>query len=259
MIYGTFWPRWMRKTAVTDSWIAAVWDAPPRVRAGTTTRLGGVSAPPFDSLNLAQHVGDDPSAVRQNRQQLCFLPAEPLWLTQTHSNRILEADSAEKSLDADAAWTCNIGIVCAVLTADCVPLLLCDRAGTRVAAVHVGWRGLCAGIVENALHCLEPTQHSLLAWLGPHICSRHYEVGDEVREACLQRHARAEAAFRRNSRDRWQCSLEILITRCLEKHGIDVTSSGHCTFGESERFYSYRRQKTTGRMASLIWMDNTAI
>lgn len=247
---------------MTVSWIAADWDAPSRVRAGTTTRLGGVSEPPFDSLNLARHVDDDPEAVRRNRQQLrqlCFLPTEPLWLTQTHSSRVIVADTAGESLDADAAWTCTGGIVCAVLTADCVPLLLCDRDGTRIAAVHVGWRGFCGGIVENALSCLGSTQHALTAWLGPHICSRHYEVGDEVRNACLQRFPGAEAAFRRNRRGQWQCSLEKLISGRLEKHGIAVASSGHCTFGESERFYSYRRQKKTGRMASLIWMDNTAI
>ncbi len=247
---------------MTDSWLAANWDAPPWIRAGTTTRLGGVSRPPFDSLNLAQHVDDDPEAVRQNRRQLrelCSLPAEPLWLTQTHSNRIIEADTAEESMGGDASWTCRSGIVCAVLTADCVPLLLCDRAGTRIAAVHVGWRGLCRGIVENALHCLQPSRHSLLAWLGPHICSHHYEVGDEVRDACLQLLPGADAAFRQNRNGRWQCSLKTLIAGSLGEHGIAVTSSGHCTFGESRRYYSYRQQKRTGRMASLIWMDNTSI
>ncbi|MEX2524970.1 MAG: peptidoglycan editing factor PgeF [Gammaproteobacteria bacterium] len=246
---------------MTDSWLAADWDAPHRVRAGTTTRLGGVSRPPFDSLNLAQHVDDDPEAVRQNRRQLrqmCSLPAEPLWLTQTHSSHIIEADAAE-SVAADAAWTRSAGIVCAVLTADCVPLLLCDRAGTRIAAVHVGWRGLSAGIVENALDCLRPSEHSLLAWLGPHICAEHYEVGGEVRDACLERFPGSDAAFRCNTRGRWQCSLATLVSGLLEQHGIAVTASGHCSFGEPDRFYSYRRQKNTGRMASLIWMDNTSI
>jgi len=247
--------------ATGDNWIAASWDAPARIRAGTTTRLGGVSRPPYDSLNLARHVGDKPALVRQNRdrlRELCCLPSDPLWLAQTHSNRIIEADRNE-SMAADAAWTRRSGIVCAILTADCVPLLLCDRNGTRIAAVHVGWRGLHTGIVEETLRRFEPGRHSLLAWLGPHICARHYEVGDEVRDACLRGRPGSAAAFRRNRHGRWQCSLETLIATRLKKHGITATTSGHCTFGEPERFYSYRRTKTTGRMASLIWMDNTAI
>jgi YfiH family protein len=247
---------------MTESWLEAVWAAPPWVRAGTSTRRGGVSAAPYDSLNLARHVDDDPEAVTRNRRRLrrcCQLPEEPLWLQQSHGNRVLEVDSAAPAATADAGFSRSRGRVCAVLTADCVPLLLCDRDGRRVAAVHVGWRGFCAGIVENALRRLGPAPSGLLAWLGPHICGDCYEVGDEVRAACLRHLATGAAAFRRNARGRWQCSLATLIERVLADHDADIKHSGYCTFEETGLFYSHRRQRPTGRMASLIWMDKTVI
>lgn len=246
---------------MTASWIPADWAAPAWVKAGTTTRLGGVSPSPYDSFNLAGHLPDHPEALRRNRRRLrrlCALPNDPLWLRQTHGNRVIEANIAE-NITADAAYTRRPNTVCAILTADCVPLLICDRAGTTIAAVHVGWRGLCAGIIENTLRCLEDHAGRLLAWIGPHICADHYEVGDEVRNACLQRYPAAEEALWKNARGRWQYGMETLITRILEDHEVTITTAGYCTFEAADLFFSHRRERETGRMASLIWMDQTVI
>jgi len=239
-------------------WLAAGWPVPGRVRAGTTTRSGGDSQPPFDSFNLAQHVGDDPDAVKRNRAALLRnlrLPAAPQWLEQTHSNRVIYLPQ-DTDRRADAAVTTRAGVVLAILTADCVPVLLCDRGATCIAAVHAGWRGLVSGILENTLEVLDHAPANLVAWLGPHISAAAYEVGDDVREACLAHLPDAAAAFSPNPRGRWQCSLDKLIHRSLQRAGVQrIDSAGHCTFSEPDRFYSYRREARTGRMATLIWMD----
>lgn len=239
-------------------WLAAGWPAPDRVRAGTTTRAGGVSRPPFDGLNLARHVGDDPDAVRQNRaalQQALALPAAPQWLQQTHSNRVVRLPRTG-DLNADAAVTARPGVVLAILTADCVPVLFCDSKGSRIAAVHAGWRGLVSGILENTLDLLDQDPAELLAWLGPHIGAAAYEVGDDVRQACLAHLPDAVTAFRPNARGRWQCSLDELVRQSLRRAGVgQIDGTGLCTFSETGRFYSYRRAPRTGRMATLIWMD----
>lgn len=241
-------------------WTAARWPAPPHIRAGTTTRGGGISRPPFDSLNLARHVGDDPEAVDCNRAMLqrdLDLPGAPLWLEQTHSDRVIRLPE-DDDRRADAAVTDRPGLVCAVLTADCVPVLLCNRGGTRVGAVHVGWRGLCKGILDNALALMGEDPAALLAWVGPHIGAAAYEVGDDVRDACLARLPRAAGAFSPNPRGRWQCSLSALIALSLNRLGLTrISLAGRCTFTESAAFYSYRREARTGRMASLIWMDRS--
>lgn len=244
---------------VTD-WIAADWPAPPHIRAGTTTRGGGVSRSPFDSLNLARHVGDDPAAVARNRailQKELHLPGAPLWLEQTHSNRVVRLPEDDDRL-ADAAVTNRPGLVCAVLTADCVPVLLCNDEGTRVAAVHVGWRGLCKGILDNALERMGEEPAALLAWLGPHISAVAYEVSDDMRDACLDRLPEGSGAFTPNPRGRWQCSLDTLTVLALNRRGVTrVSRAGRCTFAEPAAFYSYRREARTGRIASLIWMDKS--
>lgn len=244
----------MRRT----DWIAADWPAPAPVQAGVTTRLDGFSKPPYESFNLAAHVGDDPDAVRRNRQLLCeslILPGEPVWLDQAHGQRVLGAHDPDAKA-ADAAWTDRAGIVCAVLTADCLPLLLCDENGTCVAAVHVGWRGLVAGVVAAAVARLPAPAESLLAWLGPAIGPSAFEVGTEVRDACLDRLADGEDCFRAARPGHWFADLPRLTQRALQQVGVSRTyASELCTFSDPQRFYSYRRDGQTGRMASLIWMD----
>ena len=239
------------------SWLPAAWDAPAHVRAGTSTRIGGCSQAPYDTLNLAGHVGDYPEHVIRNRatlERLLELPSAPLWLNQVHGDRVITA-GAEAGAGADGCYTDRAGIICAVLTADCVPLLLCDVSGNRVAAVHVGWRGFCAGVIGSALRQFQPDLAGLLAWIGPHIGPESYEVGAEVREACLARNAGHSGAFTRNQRGRWQASLEALVRRELLGHGIDrVTAAGLCTCSLPREFYSYRRDGRTGRMASMIWI-----
>ena len=243
-------------------WIEADWPAPLRVRAGITGRGGGVSLPPFDGFNLAAHVGDDPEAVSQNRQLLgrnLHLPGEPLWLEQTHSNRVIQVPGAD-TLQADAVVTNRPGIVCAVLTADCVPVLMSDLDGTRIAAVHVGWRGFSKSILDNTLDQLGRNPAQLLAWLGPHISGESYEVGEDVHEACLAYLPEGDGAFTLNPRGRLQCSLDRLISLALQRRGVNrINHAGRCTYTEPEAFYSYRREPRTGRMASLIWMDKSGI
>lgn len=237
------------------SWIAPDWPAPPNVRAVTTTRLGGVSAPPFSSLNLAGHVGDDPAAVAENRARLARaadLPAEPRWLNQVHGCRVVEAGEVAAGCEADAAATDRAGVVCAVLTADCLPVLLCNAAGTRVAAAHAGWRGLAGGVLEAAVAGFGGGE--VLAWLGPAIGPDAFEVGPEVRAAFVGADPAAAAAFRPGRDDRFLADLYALARRRLAAAGVSaVHGGGLCTYHEANRFYSYRRDGQTGRMASLIW------
>lgn len=234
------------------------WPAPGRVRALTTTRRGGVSEPPHDSWNLADHVGDRPDAVGRNRAILCQrlgLDSMPAWLQQVHSNRVVQADALPDDCPADGAWTRSTGTVCAVLTADCLPVLLCDRGGTRVAAVHAGWRGLLAGVIEAAVDALETRGDELLAWLGPAIGPGAFQVGDEVRDAFLGCDPRAGAAFASDRSGYWRADLYELGRQRLASRGVSsVYGGGRCSYTDSSHFYSYRRDGTTGRMASLIWL-----
>jgi YfiH family protein len=238
------------------------WSAPPRVRACTTTRRGGVSIGPFASLNLAGHVGDDPDAVAANRARLSAalaLPAEPVWLHQVHGCEVAAADTAAGPTPpaADAVVARAPGQVCAVLTADCLPLLLCDRAGSVCAAVHAGWRGLHAGVIEAAVARLALPGAALLAWLGPAIGPARFEVGPEVREAFIASDAAAVDAFRRGRGDRWFADLYALARLRLAALGVrQVSGGGLCTLSDPGRFYSYRRDGRTGRMATLIWLDD---
>jgi YfiH family protein len=239
------------------------WPAPANVRAICTLRDGGVSTAAYASLNLAAHVGDDAHAVATNRQRLCAelrLTSEPRWLTQIHGTRVFDADRAasQSSVDpqADAAITRKSGSVLAVLVADCMPILLCRRDGTGVAAAHAGWRGLAAGVVEAAADALGASGDALLAWLGPAIGPSHFEVGDEVRAAFLAHDARASGAFTRNARGRWQCDLYQLARQRLQALGVNaIHGQRRCTYDERESFFSYRRDGGTGRFAALIWMD----
>lgn len=230
------------------------WPAPRNVRACTTTRDGGVSLGPYASLNLGDHVGDDPAHVAENRARLrreLELPAEPLWLTQVHGTAV--AEGAGGCADASVAF--GPGTVCTVMTADCLPLLLCDRAGTAVAAVHAGWRGLLAGVIEAAVSRLHVPGADLLAWLGPAIGPQAFEVGEEVRAAFVAEDAAAAVAFHPAPGGRWLADIYALARLRLARCGVTAVYGGElCTWSDAARFYSYRRDGVTGRMASLIWL-----
>jgi len=237
-----------------------LWPAPPRVRALSTTRLGGLSAGPYASLNLAQHVGDEPDRVDANRRRLresLALPEEPLWLEQVHGCAVAQGEGATTGARADASVATGPGRVCAVLTADCLPLLICNRQGTRVAAVHAGWRGLAAGVVEAALDTIDQPAEELLCWLGPAIGPEAYEVGAEVRACFVGQDEAAAAAFcPLDDGQHWHADLYRLARRRLARRGVCAVYGGdRCTFSEPEYFFSFRRDGVTGRMASLIWLD----
>ena len=238
-------------------WIVPEWPAPPRVRACVTTRRGGCSSPPYDSLNLGDHVGDHPAAVAGNREFLARtldLPAPPLWLRQVHGRHIVEADHARPGCEADGSISRMPGKVCAVMCADCLPVLLCDSAGSCVAAVHAGWRGLAAGVVEAAVDKMGVSPAGILAWLGPAIGPDHFEVGDEVRAAFLSVDSAAQQAFR-PADGRWLADIHLLARQRLRGCGVTaIHGGGWCTWRERRRFFSYRRDGETGRMAGLIWL-----
>lgn len=231
------------------------WPAPAKVRAWVTERGGSGR---YGTLNLATHVGDDASAVAANRARLrttLGLPAEPHWLEQVHGTRVLDLDRTATGA-ADGAVTARADIVCAVMTADCLPVLLCDRRGRRVGAAHAGWRGLVDGVLPAAVAAMGVRPSQLLAWLGPAISQPAYEVGAEVREAFVARDPGAARRFAANERGRWQADLYGLARDALAAAGVaDVHGGGFCTFTEPERFFSHRREAPCGRMATLIWLD----
>lgn len=245
------------------NWITPNWPAPLNVKALTTVRQGGVSIAPYDSFNFALHVGDDPKAVFANRAQLKLhakLPEEPLWLTQTHSTRVVDvADflnpNSKNSIDADASVAFEPNQVCAVLTGDCLPILLCNKAGTHISAIHAGWKGLAAGIVEAAIRKLDCDPSTLMAWLGPGIGPTVYEVQEDFLSAFKD--YQSEATFKPKENGRWLANMYALATERLRRLGIaTVYGDGFCTYSDSIRFYSARRSGTTGRMATLIWLSN---
>jgi YfiH family protein len=237
------------------------WPAPPVVRAAITTRPGGVSRAPWDSLNLADHVGDDAACVAENRRRLrraLGLPAEPFWLHQVHGCDVADADAAagDSPCEADAAVATRPGRVCAVLTADCLPVLFCSRQGDWVAAAHAGWRGLAAGVLERAVARAPVAAADVLAWLGPAIGPAAFEVGAEVRAAFLAEDAGVAGCFAPSPAGRWLADLYGLARRRLERSGVGWVGGGSlCTFTDAGRFFSFRRDGTTGRMASLIWLQ----
>jgi YfiH family protein len=237
------------------SLIVPDWPAPVRVRSLMTTRSGGVSQAPWASLNLGDHVGDDPVHVAANRARLHpQLPAEPGWLRQVHSTRVVKLGQ-EPNPEADAAFTRDPGRVCAVLTADCLPVLFCDRAGSVVAAVHAGWRGLAGGVLEATVIAMQVAPGEILAWLGAAIGPHAFEVGDDVREAFVALHPETAAAFAPHAPGKWLADIYELARIRLGHVGVQaVYGGGYCTFNEADRFYSYRRDGMTGRMAALIWL-----
>ena len=234
------------------------WPAPANVRAMVTTRVGGVSHAPYDSFNLAIHVGDDPAAVRENRARLrtaLVLPAEPLWLKQVHGVAVVDAARAGIEPEADGAFAAQPGTVCAVLTADCLPVLLCNRAGTKVAALHAGWRGLAGGVIDAGVQAIGVAGDELLAWLGPAIGPASFEVGPEVRAAFVQHDTQAAQAFRAVRDGKYLADIYSLARLRLQRLGVAAVYGGElCTVTDGAHFFSYRRDGATGRMAALVWL-----
>jgi hypothetical protein len=241
--------------------------AAPLVGALSTTRSGGVSTGPYGDgnggpgLNLGAHVEDDPAHVAQNREMLrSALPSEPVWLTQVHGADVVDAASVAGLPEADASFTTQAGVVCAVQTADCLPVLLSDVAGKVVGAAHGGWRGLAAGVLQNTVQRMrEAGANELLAWLGPAIGPQHFEVGAEVRAAFVEREPQAAQAFTAKADGKFLADIYLLARQALASAGVSrVSGGGFCTVADARRFYSYRRDRVTGRMASLIWIPSQA-
>ena len=234
------------------------WSAPASVRAASTTRRGGVSSPPHDTLNLGYHPEDDADKVTENRQRLARaldLPREPVWLKQVHGCNVVEAAQASTFAEADASFSRQAGVVCVVMTADCLPVLLCNRTGTCVAAVHAGWRGLVRGVIGATVERMGCAPEDLMAWLGPAIGADVFEVGDEVYAAFLALDEGNVVCFRPSPQGRWLADIYELARRQLQALGITALfGGGWCTLMESDKFFSYRRDGSSGRMASLIWL-----
>jgi YfiH family protein len=258
---------------VSIDWVEPEWPAPAGVRAVSTFRSGGVSVAPYASLNLGAHVGDLPEAVAENRRRLeaaAGLPAEPVWLAQVHGTRVVDLDtaggrqgagdlagSAGRLGPADACFARQSGRVCAILTADCLPILLAADSGDLVAAAHAGWRGLAGGVIEATVKALRVAPGKLMAWLGPAIGPRHFEVGPEVREVLLAGDPDADSAFTANARGRFMADLSALAHRRLAVLGVRrVYGGGQCTYADAHRYFSHRRDGVTGRQATLIWLDS---
>ena len=244
---------------MAPEWIHPDWPAPKSVRGLSTTRLGGVSHDVYASLNLGQHVGDLPDSVVANRAKLQrdLGRAQPRWLSQVHGTRVARLDGLPVTQSADAAVATARGEACVVMTADCLPVILCDQEGTTVAAAHAGWRGLSAGVLEATVQAMGIDPHKLLAWFGPAIGPRSYEVGVEVRDTFIRHSARAVEAFRAGQASgKWWCDLYLLARQRLE--AVDVKAiygGGFCTYAERERFFSFRRDGQCGRMATLVWLE----
>ncbi|GHU31564.1 laccase domain protein [Betaproteobacteria bacterium] len=250
-------------------WIVPDWPAPPWVGSLSTTRRGGVSGGAngvFASLNLGDHVGDDPASVAANREIVCRrMNARPVWLKQVHGTQVIDAAVCDASggqfpPEGDAAFARSPGLACVVMTADCLPVLLCDTQGRVVAAAHAGWRGLLAGVLEATIAAMEVPGQELMAWLGPAIGPKAFEVGDEVRAAFVSVDPDAAAAFQPVSGGKWLADIYLLARQRLMKRGVERVFGGNfCAVNEkvngNERFFSYRRDGQTGRMASLIWIS----
>lgn len=241
-----------------SDWIHASWPALPSVFAGASRRSGGVSTGVYESLNLGDHVGDDPAAVAENRRrlrQMARLPADPQWLQQVHGTEVVSLPHDDAVPEADAAITTETGVVCAVLTADCLPVVFARANGSAVGVAHAGWRGLCNGILEATVAALG-SPDDLQVWYGPAISQSSFEVGAEVRKAFMDKDPAAKQHFYKNSDGRWQADLYDLATQRLAALGVtDISGGGRCTHDEARQFFSYRRDGETGRMATCVWME----
>jgi len=232
------------------------WPAPANVKAIQTTRRGGFGVAPYDSLNLGSHVQDNPVTVAQNRQLLSqYLPSEPVWLNQVHGVEVVDVAQCACVPDADAAFTHQKEVVCVTMTADCLPILLCDKQGTVVAAVHAGWRSLCDGVIEAAVEKMQVPPVDLMAWLGPAIGPQAFEVGDEVKAAFVAKDAQSGVTFTPKG-DKWLGDLYLIAKQRLANVGVHAVYGGkECTYSQPEKYFSFRRDGATGRMASLIWLS----
>lgn len=246
--------------SVADNWIKPTWNAPTNVHAFTTTRLGGVSEGVYQGLNLGDHVDDAPLAVARNRQlvgDVMQLPSEPLWLKQVHGIDVQHSGAATCYPTADASVADSPKRVCVVMTADCLPVLFCNKTGTVVAAAHAGWRGLCDDVLEETIKTMGVDASEVMAWLGPAIGADAFEVGGEVREAFITKAAEAEQAFTlAHAENKWLGNLYLLARQRLQALGVtDISGGDYCTYSDAERFFSYRRDGQTGRMGSFIWLN----
>ncbi len=240
---------------MTTNWLKADWPAPDFIKAGTTLRQGGVSQAPYDSFNLASHVGDAVEVVEQNRKSL-HLPNAPQWLEQIHSTTAVLLPCNDDIPKADASYTSKNNIVCAVMTADCLPVLITDKQGSCVAAIHAGWRGLCHGIIEETIKKLPTAAEDLLVWLGPAIGPDVYEIGEEVYDAFTRNDNEAKQAFTPTVDQHWLFDIYRLAKLRLNRLGVGhIYGGNHCTLTEKDDFFSYRRDGATGRMASMIWIE----
>lgn len=245
---------------MTNNWITPDWPVPPAIKAASTLAIGGVSTGAYSSWNLGAHVGDDQASVEQNRlllRQRLRLPSEPVWLKQVHGCDFVEADTIMPGTVADASFTRTIGTVCSVMTADCLPLLLCTEDGIWIAAVHCGWRSLLAGIIAHVT--VNKGKGNLLAWMGPAIGPHAFEVGPEVRQLFIDKNPEYNQDFIEQNNGKWLADIYGLTRTDLQAVGVTQIYGGdRCTFSESDQFFSYRRQGDTGRMATLIWRETEA-
>jgi YfiH family protein len=232
------------------------WPSPANVKAIQTTRLGGYSVAPYGSLNLGLHVQDDVLAVAKNRQLLSdYLPSEPVWLNQVHGVEVIDATKSMCVQDADASFSKNKNVVCVTMTADCLPVLLCNQQGTAVASIHAGWRSLCDGVIEATIKMMGVEPEELMTWLGPAIGPDALEVGSEVREAFIAQDAQADQAFKAYG-DKWLGDLCGIAKQRLNKQGLNkIYGGGECTYSDPSRYFSFRRDGLTGRMATMIWFE----
>ncbi len=248
----------------SSNFIIPNWPAPKNVHALQTNRHAGHSHAPYDSLNFGLHVKDNPIHVAQNRQLLSqFLPSEPVWLNQVHGVNVVDAANTSCTPDADASFTTKNNVVCVTMTADCLPILLCDTAGTLVASIHAGWRSLCDGVIEATTSTMQEKLNAkpanLMAWLGPAIGPNAFEVGAEVRQQFMAKDAKAELAFKKQGdnqeQNKWLANIYQIATQRLNNCGVtQIYGGGLCTFSDTENFFSFRRDGTTGRMATMIWL-----
>ncbi len=251
------------KHRLPSSWIIPDWPVPGHVRAVSTSREGGVSGGQFSTFNLSDGVGDTPQAVQANRKilaRLLTLPSPPIWLRQVHGNEVIEARNLDADAAADGSMTALPNIVCAVTTADCLPVLFCCQSGSCIGAAHAGWRGLAAGVLDSMIEAMALPPDRLYAWLGPAIGPQKFEVGDEVRVLFSRQDPRNESAFTFTRNSRWHADIYQLARNRLYARGLTrVFGGGCCTYTNEDHFFSYRRDGVTGRMATLIWMEDTPL